>query len=552
MNKVCEHCVVEYQVTDDDLEFYDKLKIPSPGFCPECREIRRLTWRNENNFYSRKCDLCGKDIISVFSPDKPYKVYCNKCWWSDHWDPLSYGTDFDFSRPFFEQFMELHRRVPQLTMMNDNGVGSENCEYCQDFAFGKDCYLVTGGWHIRGSLYSNMCNHVEDVVDCSSINVKSELVYESTNSIELYSCAFLSLSSNCNDCYFGTDLKGCRHCFMCVGLRNKEFHIFNTPYSKEEYYNKIAGFDMSSYQGLEALKKQFEEFHAKFPRKAFSQVNCENCIGDNLYNCRETIGFDVFNAEFCKYVSRCDSPKNSYDLWQSGNPQWCCDCVTVDNSYETCFSIWCWKDKNIFYSDNCHSSGNLFGCVSLKRENYCILNKKYTKQEYEILRAKIVEHMKKTGEWGEFFPSKLSPFCYNEALVQDFYPLSKEQTLKDGYKWKEENSKSYKPQTFEIPDKVADTSDNILKELLACSKCSCNFKITPLEFKFHKRMGIAIPRHCPTCRRLERANRCNKIKLWDRNCDKCGNEMLAVLPNPTNTKKIRVYCEKCYLEEVIS
>ena len=47
--------------------------------------------------------------------------------------------------------------------------------------------------------------------------------------------------------------------------------------------------------------------------------------------------------------------------------------------------------------------------------------------------------MKKTGEWGEFFPSSLSPFGYNETVANDFFPLSKEEATKQGFKWKEKD-----------------------------------------------------------------------------------------------------------------
>jgi hypothetical protein len=222
--------------------------------------------------------------------------------------------------------------------------------------------------------------------------------------------------------------------------------------------------------------------------------------------------------------------------------------VTPDNSYETCFTVWCWKDKNVFYSDNCHASGNLFGCVSLRRENYCILNKKYTKEEYEKLRGRIVEHMEKNGEWGEFFPSKSSPFCYNESLAQDFYPLTKKQAAENGYAWKDEDFRGNKPQKYKVPDKIKDVPEDILNELLACYKCSRNFKIMPLELKFYKKMGVAVPANCPTCRRLERQKRCSKMELWERNCDKCDKKITTVYPKAMGVK---VYCEECYSKEIM-
>jgi hypothetical protein len=78
--------------------------IPPPTLCPDCRQQRRLSFRNERKLYKRKCDATGKDIISIYSPDKPYTVYHQDYWWSDAWEPMDYGRDFDFSRSAIEQF----------------------------------------------------------------------------------------------------------------------------------------------------------------------------------------------------------------------------------------------------------------------------------------------------------------------------------------------------------------------------------------------------------------------------------------------------------------
>ena len=97
--KSCKHCGASFPITDKDLEFYDKVspvfagkkyQIPTPAFCPDCRQQRRLSFRNERKLYKRKCDLTGKDIISIYSPDKVYTVYEQSEWWSDKWDPLDY------------------------------------------------------------------------------------------------------------------------------------------------------------------------------------------------------------------------------------------------------------------------------------------------------------------------------------------------------------------------------------------------------------------------------------------------------------------------------
>ena len=105
-----------------------KYTIPPPRLCPECREQRRLTFRNERKLYKRKCDATGKDIVSIYSPDKKYRVYIQEYWWGDSWDPMSYGREFVSSRSFIDQFRDLHDSMPKVNLWVRPDM--ENCEYC--------------------------------------------------------------------------------------------------------------------------------------------------------------------------------------------------------------------------------------------------------------------------------------------------------------------------------------------------------------------------------------------------------------------------------------
>src|SRR3989344_3219066 len=100
--KSCQNCKKDFTVESEDFNFYEKIKVPPPTWCRECRQMRRMSFRNERNLYKRKDSRTDKDIISVFSPESPHKVYDQKYWY-DEFDPTEYGQDYDFSRPFFEQ-----------------------------------------------------------------------------------------------------------------------------------------------------------------------------------------------------------------------------------------------------------------------------------------------------------------------------------------------------------------------------------------------------------------------------------------------------------------
>ncbi len=151
--KTCQNCKKDFVIESDDFGFYEKIKVPSPTFCPECRSQRRFSWRNDTSLYNRICSLCKKSVVTIYSSESGINIYCNKCWWGDNWDPFKYGKDYDFSRPFFEQFKELLIKVPHLALVNDNGIASVNCEYTHDFSFAKNCYMVFIAWKIENVMY---------------------------------------------------------------------------------------------------------------------------------------------------------------------------------------------------------------------------------------------------------------------------------------------------------------------------------------------------------------------------------------------------------------
>ena len=92
---------------------------PLPTICPEERQRMKLAQIDQTKLHKRKCSGTGEDIISNHSPDSPYKVYSQKYFWSDAYDGKEYGRDYDFSRPFFEQFHDLDREVPHPSLHTD-------------------------------------------------------------------------------------------------------------------------------------------------------------------------------------------------------------------------------------------------------------------------------------------------------------------------------------------------------------------------------------------------------------------------------------------------
>lgn len=558
MLKTCKQCTAEFEITDEDLKFYDKvspvfdgkkLLIPPPTFCPDCRRIRRMAWRNIRSLYKRKCDLCAKEMLSNFSPDKKYVVYCRDCYYGDKWDPFKYGRDFDFSRPFFEQFDKLLKEVPTQSL--DIKLDNENCDFNNYVAGNKNCYLIFAASFNEDSFYSMYLQRSKDVLDCYFV-FDCELCYEC---IDCYNCYHLQYSQDCQTCsnsLFLYDCHGCKNCFGCVSLINKEFCLFNEQLSEDDYKKKVAEL-VATKDLLSNARKRFEKLRDSVPHKYYSGVSNQSVTGDhisfskNSYNC-----FDCTYLEDSKYCTWFHQAKTCYDCHGWG--------LTAEldyevhltgmGSYNVRFSESCWDSvSDLLYCRFClYSCSHLFGCVALRRQKYCIFNKQYSKEEYEKLMPRIIEHMIESGEWGEFFPVNMSPFGFNESEGYRFFPMTKETAINIGLNWKddEQKVKSTAPEIV-IPYNILEVNDDIVGNELKCSDCGKGYKIISQEYKFYKKMYLPIPGKCHDCRYKKRVMMRSGRKLYDRKCDKCGDSIKTTyLPDCLET----VYCEKCYLKEV--
>lgn len=528
----CAQCKNTFEITDTDRVFYTKVNVPEPTLCPDCRRRRRLTWRNERFMYNRTCDFSKKPIISMISPDKPYLVYDKDIWWSDDWDGLTYGQNFDFSRPFFEQFGELMKKVPRINMMLSH---CENSDYGPYSVSARNIYMATSCVESEDIFYSYQANHSRDCMDCM-LCYKSELCYECVYGVNLYHCFWTQNCRNSSDLLFCRDCQECEKCIGCVNLTQKKLHIFNKPVSEEEYNQHVQR--LRTVSAIEQCTQEFLTFSLQFPFRANHNIQAENCVGDRLIKSKNAKHcFEAEELEDCAYIYVLPGgAKDTYDTHYAPKVELVYEAMSATYNYNTQFVNHAWDVKNSQYVDHCFYSSHLFGCIGLKKNTYCILNKQYTKEAYERLVPKIIEHMRKTGEWGEFFPMQLSPYAYNESLAQDYFPLSKEQAHQARLSWKKPENKEYSKQTAPLREDV-----------FVCTACEKNYKIIAQEREFYHRMNLPIPQKCPSCRYQERASFRSPHKLWNRACGKC-QKTTATTYRPDDERT--VYCEQCYMQEI--
>ncbi len=549
----CKQCNTGFEITDEDRKFYEQVGVSAPTFCPDCRQQRRLGHCNERNLYQGECGMCSKKLLTEYPPHLKQPIYCRECWHSDKWEQTELGQDFDFNRPFFEQLYELRKKVPALAL-NTQGTNI-NSEYIHYAGSCKNCYLIMHADFCEDCYYGYGFKKNTYCVD-GFYNLHSEFCYDCVDVHKSYGLKGCQDCINCSSSAFLRDCVGCKHCFLCVGLREKEFCFKNEQLSKEEYEKRMSEINLGNYAQYQKYKNERKEIEKNHTFKEYQGYNLQNSFGDHLINCKD-VQFcfdceDVEHAKFCFQIVL--GAKNIYDIYQYGsNLQESYECtISGENSYHLLFCDNChMSSSDLTYCWYMERSKNCFGCVSMFRKQYCILNKQYSKEEYEKLVPKIIEHMKKTGEWGEFFPLGISLFGYNKTSAQMYYPLTKEEALKKGFKWDDYEPPQPKVEKVipaeRLPDDIKDIPNDILNWAIKCEATGKLFKITEKELKFYREQNIPIPHRHPDQRHLDRFHQRNPRKFWKRNCAKCKKEIQTTY-SPDRPEE--VYCEDCYHKEI--
>ncbi len=585
-NRICQNCKQNFTIEPDDFAFYEKIKVPPPTFCPECRLKRRLTWRNERTLYRRSCDSCSEPILAAYHPNSPYTIFCSKCWWSDKWDPKSFGKDYDFSRPFFEQFNDLLNNVPRIALIETNNANSQYCNYSIG---NKNLYYSFASHYNEDSGYLQYSNKMKQSFDC--LHVGNSIMTIGSNYCErLYNCAYLTYAFDSSDCVLGYDLHNCTNCIGCVNLRNASYQIFNNQYSKEEYF-KLKKELLATNQSFEQAKIVFNDLRKKYPAPESYQKKCIDSLGNDLEETKAlSYCFSVKHTEDSKHIYiNAINIKNSMDANNlAADPsEFIYESQGISGSSNMKFCDASWSgDSFCTYSNICFSSQNLFGCVGIRGSSYVILNKQYTKEEYEDLVPKIIAHMNKMPfvdnkgikySYGEFFPTQISPFAYNESIISQYFPLSKDEALQEGYRWVEKELNNYKVTfTKELYD-ISSIDTSFSKEVFNCNhegncqhQCPKAFRMNEDEINVYKKIGIPIPTLCPSCRHYERLHDRGEYKFFSATCA-CGgkhdeNNIYENLSSHIHsvskckksfetvfTKELHpiIYCRECYKQEVI-
>lgn len=217
------------------------------------------------------------------------------------------------------------------------------------------------------------------------------------------------------------------------------------------------------------------------------------------------------------------------------------------------------KCQDILYSAWCKGSNHLFGCCGIKQGSWQIFNRPYAQQEYNQLALRIIDHMRSTGEWGEFFPASISSFGYNETIGSEAFPLTREEVEARGWKWYDAPKKDFEGSRI-VPKDVSqydegvvgyETAKKNIDELLAgviiCEISGQPFRIQKEELLVYIDQDLPIPVRHPNTRYDDRIKYLSSKKIHQTPCRSC-HDIIYTTHDPSASRKI--LCEKCFQKEV--
>lgn len=567
MMQECRVSKKAFEITEEDLAFYDKISpvfngtkysIPPPTLSPDERLRRRWTFRNERSLYNNRCAKTGRAVVAMFPPSLPVTIYDQDVWWDKNWDGTEYGRDFDLTKSFFEQFASLLRAIPHPNLLND-APSNKNSDYVNCTISLKDCYMIFDAGNSEDCYYSNIIGYSKNCIDCTAV-VGCEISYDLVGSTKCYNSTLLIDCENCRDSAFLYACKSCNDCFGCYNLRHKQYCWNNEQLTKEEFEKRKAALDLSNYDTYQKTRTEFLEFIKAAPREYAFLMHCENCTGNVIAHSHNNhASFDSNDNEDSKYTIATRQIRDSYDIQHTYNAELSLEIMAATNIYRNFFSFYSINSQDIFYSYLTANAKNCFGCAGLKNQEYCILNKKYSKEEYFALVERLKEHMRRSplrspdatfegqaGEYGSFFPPHLSYFYYNQSEGMNYFPITKEEATKRGFAWFTEKVEDFVP-TYTLPDHIRDVKDDVLHAVLRSEKSGKKYRMIKQELEFYRRMNVPPPHTSPMERIQENLKHTAILPLKTMKCSRHGETIETVY----DSTKQQVYCEKCYQETIL-
>ena len=550
IERVCQLTGRKFEVSERERVFWESLHLPLPSISPDERLRRLLAFAGGTTLSEHSSDTPGNTFISAFSSSAPFPVSAgqseaaNQSKLADMGgdnQPLSFGRDYQFKRLFMEQLLELWREVPRPALWNDSSASSPLVNEASELSFCSAVFQSSRSTDCRYSVFLEGCNGCLDSFGL----LNSQECYESvwcSNSGRLRYCY---CCTGCQDSWLLSNCVDCINCFGCVNLVNQRYCIFNQRFSKAEYFERLAHFGLDARPLLDMARNQFAENLEGEPIPHIFADSAALNSGNYLVNTQ--LCLDSFCCTDSVELINCFGVRHSREILDSvfiSNVRKAFQCVSCADGADLSNSIFCRNNvQRLTYCSHCEDSSDLFGCIGLRGQRFCILNKQYTESDYHTLREKIEQHLRGRAVYGSFYPPGFSGYSYNHSFAGALLPLTRIPAKMMGFPWDDATDEHLRPSQLVPSDSTADQiyldmpndykslqGQDLNSRFFLCAVSGIPFQISEWELSLAASLGVPPPDCCFQQRHMLRLSGLTPLQISYRDAQPGAKSVRTSVP----------------------
>lgn len=400
LTQTCTVCQKQFLIIDQEQSFLQQKGLPNPISCPACRQKRRLVMRGERTLAKTECQQCKKEIVVPYDPLKVQNVILCREDYQKYFenhdtliaDPLPEPLTVDSFFKELQRLIILQPKRPSQTLDSTDCSFTNFVYYSRNLYYCFDCNKSSNGTYMYDS---------HNCADCGDMNFsyENEQCYECVNAYKCFNCTYIDDCKNMTDSDFSSRCIGCHDVFGCFKLENKSFCIFNRQLTESEYHEKVKYLKTLP---PEKILAEVEKIKNQYPVSQTNEHDSQNSSYGNYvsfcHNCY--MCFDTEKSNDCGYIYDSANNKNSFDVLQSGNIELSYQILDSGQTFNSLYVVFSKNCQDDYYLFDCVDLKNSMGCVMLNHRSYCLLNRQFTKEEYEEKTKNLREELKlKNYEW---------------------------------------------------------------------------------------------------------------------------------------------------------
>jgi len=549
--RVCAITGEKWTQDEKELDVYRRFNVPPLKICINALWKWMGYYDAGFQFWWNKHAETGKPVLSFHHPASGIRVLPDPEWHAKDFSSIT--QEVDPSQPFFDQLRVFELKVPFMATFNrvepENSItlfsfGDRNSYFtfaCQS----ERCFFSAGAFQVENSSLLWLTSQTTD----SHWVLKSQ---------RLFRCRYIRESLDCIDGAFLFDCRNCQNCFGASNKRNRQYVFMNEQLTKEEYEKRLAEIDLGKRSEVEKYSQMFDEMLARegvWPENF--NVNTQESSGEYLTNavrCFEC--FDSYDAPTDQY--RCawnyGANQNNAHMWGSLDSSDCYMTVACPNSNKTNFSYRSFRLDNCEFCMMSSDLRDCFGCIGLKKKQFCIFNKQYSEVDYWRLVDELKCAMLERGEYGSYLPTSMSSTYVPESGAVIYAGASPEELARfggnlfdaetDGATGADRVDPSKARRREDIPDSIDEITDDWIGVPIYDEVSKRTFTFLRPEVEHYRALRIAPP-NTHFIRRLCEVSHAGQVTTFTRAaCAKC-QQAVTVAKNIRYPHR-RIYCKSCY------